>query len=176
MKITIKSHTLTLDEALEWFVQYVESSFVMQDKYLTPVFADSVLSILYNFVPAPTEELTLYRVLKLNKPVKLKSHIELNPGKKMASWTQYSKKSDWSQIADDVGLLGEENVYVVSGKLKPLTTPAWVRKLQKKLAKDKSIVDSRELQEFLELQPSWQKECLCYPTALKVQVVSHLEE
>ena len=174
MKISISKHTLV--NSIEWLHQYVMSSFNMQQKYLTPKFVlGTIMPLVYELVPQPETSKTLYRILPLKTSVG--SEITLKASNKVVSWTEASKVSDWVQIADDVGLSGD-NIYVVKATSKPklIITPAFQKKVQNKLKK-MDFEDNYRVEEYIDLDTTWQKEVVVDGSEpIKALVVYKMED
>ena len=169
-----------LESCLNWLTSYVESSVSMLDKFKTVAFLNkNILPTLYELAPRPAP-LVLYRVQVL-KPVPTSFEFSMRPQNSVVSWTTSSKKSDWLQISDDIGLLGEPNLYVLKSKgpMPVLTSPTWIKQLQRAVSKlDLEGVDrSRAVRRFLDIDANWQAECIVdCSQPYKVELVGRIDE
>jgi hypothetical protein len=167
-----------LEPALEWLTTHHESSFNMGLKYLKNSFVNSnILPALYQMVPAP-KPAHLYRVLILDKPHEIGSSLVLPPRQIVVSWTESASEELWKQIADDVGILGEANVYVVKTEsaIPRLISVAFIKELLKKVKRLKDLGENASY--FIEsMDPTWQEESIVDGSIpVKVTIVSKLEE
>lgn len=147
--------------ACHYLAQYTYQSANIADRFLQNKFVASHLKPLYDLVPKPKPLSGLYHLAPAKHKVPLGKAFTIPARSKVVSWTEFAKPSDWQELAEQVGLDGMDYVYAVKAEqmLAPYTSPDWLRKVQKAVHGLK--IKDRKVLEFLELDPSWQKEYIC---------------
>lgn len=165
-----------VESVIEWVVSYIESSFNMADQYLTNTFVRTkILPTLHTLNPTlPIINTPCYRSIKYNAPQQTGSKLVIKSNK-VISWTTYDSAEYWHQIADDVGILGEDYVYVVKAQ-SPITaflTPDYLQSLQIVLEKSDMVFKTRYVSEFLNMDLDWQREVVADGSKPVTAVVIH---
>lgn len=156
----IKEETVSnnsIIEACKYYMNYIYSSANMKDEFLEVGFCkETCLDVFYDIVSFTDKVVDLYRIV----PVKdisdytIGDKFTIKPRDRITSYTLYNTPSRWSEIAEDIGY---DNYIVIKTSSKTLTTPAYIKKLSNKISK--MNIKDNNVEEFINIDPMWQKEC-----------------